>query len=157
MGKNIQSDGIAEDLIRSIVQTACAEVHSKTLLEKFEAQLSDGIIDLSDEKAVQRQLNMIDDVQYEINALAELRRGIMLKLFEMYDGDKNYWCLIKHLGVAAYTAFEAYQASDDDADLLNLALEANRRFTKALTHFLGVEITDCAACFGDFLKAKQNK
>ena len=149
MGKNIQSDGIAEDLIRSIVQTACAEVHSKTLLEKFEAQLSDGIIDLNDGAAVQKQILLIEDVQSEINALAELRRSIMLKLFNMYNGDKNYWCLIKHLGVAAYTAFEAYQASDDDADLLNLAIEANKRFVKALTHFLGVEITDCAACFAD--------
>ena len=152
MGKNIQSDGIAEDLIRSIVQTACAEVHSKTLLEKFEAQLSDGIIDLNDGAAVQKQILLIEDVQSEINALAELRRSIMLKLFNMYNGDKNYWCLIKHLGVAAYTAFEAYQASDDDADLLNLAIEANKRFVKALTHFLGVEITDCAACFADMLR-----
>lgn len=155
MGKNIQSDGIAEDLIRSIVQTACAEVHSKTLLEKFEAQLSDGIIDLNDDEAVQKQINLIEDVQFEINALAELRRSIMLKLFNMYHGDKNYWCLIKHLGVAAYTAFEAYQASDDDAELLNLAIEANKRFVKALTHFLGVEITDCAACFADMLRKEK--
>lgn len=155
MGKNIQSDGIAEDLIRSIVQTACAEVHSKTLLEKFEAQLSDGIIDLNDDDAVQKQINLIEDVQFEINALAELRRSIMLKLFNMYNGDKNYWCLIKHLGVAAYTAFEAYQASDDDAELLNLAIEANKRFVKALTHFLGVEITDCAACFADMLRKEK--
>lgn len=152
MGKNIQSDGIAEDLIRSIVQTACAEVHSKTLLEKFEAQLSDGIIDLNDDAAVQKQILLIEDIQTEINALAELRRSIMLKLFNMYNGDKNYWCLIKHLGVAAYTAFEAYQASDDDGELLNLAIEANKRFVKALTHFLGVEITDCAACFADMLR-----
>lgn len=155
MGRNIQSDGIAEDLIRSIVQTACAEVHSKTLLEKFEAELSDGIVDPEDAEAVQKHIELIEDVQYEINALAELRRSIMLKLFNMYDGDKDYWCLIKHLGVAAYTAFEAYQASDDDADLLNIAMEANRRFTKALSHFLGVGITDCAACFADMVKKEK--
>lgn len=155
MARNIQSDGIAEDLIRSIVQTACAEVHSKTLLEKFEAELSDGIVDPEDAEAVQKHIELIEDVQYEINALAELRRSIMLKLFNMYDGDKDYWCLIKHLGVAAYTAFEAYQASDDDADLLNIAMEANRRFTKALSHFLGVGITDCAACFADMVKKEK--
>ena len=155
MAKNIQSDGIAEDLIRSIVQTACAEVHAKTLLEKFEAQLTDGIIDLGNEEAVQKQISLIEDVQYEIGTLAELRRSIMLKLFNMYNGDKNYWCLIKHLGVAAYTAFEAYQASDDDADLLNIAVEANKRFTKALSHFLGVEITECAACFADAIKKEK--
>lgn len=155
MARNIQSDGIAEDLIRSIVQTACAEVHSKTLLEKFEAELSDGIVDPEDAEAVQKHIELIEDVQYEINALAELRRSIMLKLFNMYDGDKDYWCLIKHLGVAAYTAFEAYQASDDDAYLLNIAMEANRRFTKALSHFLGVGITDCAACFADMVKKEK--
>ena len=155
MARNIQSDGIAEDLIRSIVQTACAEVHSKTLLEKFEAELSDGIVDPEDAEAVQKHIELIEDVQYEINALAELRRSIMLKLFNMYDGDKDYWCLIKHLAVASMTAFEAYQASDDDADLLNIAMEANRRFTKALSHFLGVGITDCAACFADMVKKEK--
>lgn len=154
---NIQSDGIAEDLIRSIVQTACAEVHAKTLLEKFEAQLSNGIIDVQNEEVVAHQLGLIEDTQYEINALAELRRSIMLKLFEMYNGDKNYWCLIKHLAVASMTAFEAWQASDDDAELLNIAIESNRRFVKALSHFLGTEIVDCAACFADALKTAQRK
>lgn len=152
MGKTIVSDGIAEDLIRSIVQIGCAEVHTKTLLEKAEAQLENGFIDAEDNIAVQNQLAKIQDLTSELDSLAELRRSIMLHLFNMYEGDKDYWCLIKHLGVGAYTLFEAYQASDDDPTLYGLFLDANKRFTKAMTHFLGVEITECAACFADALK-----
>ena len=152
---NIQSDGTAEDLIRSFVQVGCAEVHAKTLLEKYNAELENGIIDIYDKKIVDKQLEKIDDITQEINDLAELRRGIMLHLFDMYKGDKDYWCVVKHLGIGAYTLFEAYQASDDNNDLLNLAVEANKRFIKALSHFLGVEVTECAACFADILKARK--
>jgi len=149
---NIQSDGTSEDLIRSFVQVGCAEVHSKTLLEKYTAQLENGSIE---EEAVNEQVDKINDTIDEINELAELRRSIMLRLFDMYEGDKDYWCLVKHLGIGAYCAFEAYQASDNDAELLNIALQANKRFVKAMSRFLGTEITDCAACFADFIKARK--
>lgn len=149
------SDGIAEDMIRSFVQAGCAEIHAKTLLEKYQAQLENGIIDVTNEKVVQEQIEKIDDTVQEIAALAQLRRGIMLKLFNMYQGDKDYWCMTKHLSISAMCAFEAYQASDDDPDLLNLATEANKRFIKALTHFLGIPITECSSCFSDLLKAQK--
>lgn len=146
------SDGIAEDMIRAFVQAGCAEVHAKTLLEKYHAQLENGLTD--DEAGTVTKMN---DVIEEINALAELRRGLMLAVFKMYKGDKDYWCMVKHLGIGAYTMFEAYQASDDNTELLTLALDANRAFIKALSHFLGTEITDCAACFADMLKGDINK
>lgn len=153
MERNIQSDGVAEDLIRSITQIGCAEVHAKTLLEKFTAELENGIIDPEDGEAVSAQIEKIEEVTEEIDSLAELRRATQLALFNLFDGEKDYWCLIKHLCIGAYTLFEAYQASGD-TQLLNLSLEANKRLTKALTRFLGVEVTDCAACFSDMLKAK---
>lgn len=152
---NIQSDGAAEDMIRAFVQVGCAEVHMKTLLEKYNAELEEGIIDIYDKEVVDKQLEKIEETTKEVNDLAEVRRGIMLHLFDMYSGDKDYWCVVKHLGIGAYTLFEAYQASNDDSELLNLALEANKRFIKALTHFLGVEVTECAACFADILKARK--
>lgn len=151
------SDGIAEDMIRSFVQIGCAESHAKTLLEKYQAQLENGIIDVTKPDVVQAQIEKIDDTVQEINSLAQLRRGIMLRLFELFDGDKDYWCEVKHLGIGAYTLFEAYQASDDDPTLLNLANEANKRFIKALTRFLGVPITECASCFSDILKAQKKE
>ena len=59
---------------------------------------------------------------------------------------------VKHLGMAMYTAFEAYQASDNDPEMLDFALRANQMFIKAVTEFLGVEVTECASCFSDILK-----
>ena len=156
MSRNIQSDGVAEDLIRSFVQVGCAEVHAKTILEKYNAQLENGLINLDDNKAVLEQTDKITAITDELNNLAELRRSLMLRLFSMYDGDKDYWCLVKHLGIGAYTLFEAYQASEDDPELYTLALEANKRFIYSLTHFLGVEITECAACFADILKSERD-
>lgn len=151
------SDGIAEDIIRSIVQTGCAEAHAKTLYEKATAELENGIIDPDDTESVSAQVEKINDLVDEINELARIRRSEMITLYEMYQGDKTYWCMIKHLGIASYTLFEAYQASDDDRDLLDLAMDANKAFVRALSHFLGVEITECAACFADLIKAKERR
>lgn len=152
----IVSDGSAEDLIRAFVQMGCAELHMKTLVEKYNAQLENGLIDLSDNEAVNKQVDKITDVTAELDALAESRRGLMLRLKEMYDCDDDYWCMVKHTGLAMYCAFEAYQATGD-AEIHYEYLEANKRFINALTHWLGVEITSCAACFGDALKAERNK
>lgn len=146
------SDGIAEDLIRAYVQVGCAEVHAKTLLEKANAELENGIIDIYDAEAVKKQTDKLTYITDEIDSLSEVRRSIMLRLFNMYNGDKTYWCMVKHLGIGAYTMFEAYQASDNDPELLEIALSYNRRFISAMTQFLGLEITECAACFADALK-----
>ena len=156
--RNANADGTAEDLIRSLVQTGCAEVHAKTLFEKFTAEMENGIIDIEDNDIVEKQIGKIEAVTEQINELAQLRRRTMLRLFELFEGDederRNYWCLIKHTGIAAYTLFEAYQSSEDDRELLQLAYEANKAFVKALSQFLGMEPVDCAACFSDLLKSK---
>lgn len=146
------SDGMAEDIIRSIVQMGCAEVHAKTLYEKAVAELENGLIDIGNDDVVQTQLKKIEAIKEEISSYASIRRKAMLYLFGMYKGDKNYWCEIKHLGIAAYTLFEAWEASDNDDDLLDIAMEAQKAFTRALCAFLGKEITDCAACFADMIK-----
>lgn len=148
------SDGLAEDLIRSFVQIASAELHSKTLLEKRVSELENGLIDLEKPNVLEQQLQKITENKETLNALANLRRREMLYLYELYGskGDKEQWCLVKHLGLAMYTAFEAWQASSNDEKLLNLALEINQQFIQAVSRFLGVEVTACAACFADILK-----
>lgn len=151
----IVSDGAAEDLIRSFVQMGCAELHMKTLVEKYSAQLENGLIDVTDNEAVNKQVEKINDAADELTAIAEVRRGLMLRLMDMYDCDKDYWCIVKHTGMAMYCAFEAYQATDD-ADIYMEYMQCNRRFIHALTHFLGVEVTDCASCFADILAAERN-
>lgn len=149
-------DGIAEDLIRSIVQLSCSELHAKTLYEKHTAELENGLIDNEDQEVVDAQIEQIQSALEDLNELAQLRRRAMLTLFNMYDGNKDYWCQIKHLGAASYCLMECYLASDDDAELLTLAMDANRAFVRAISHFIGVEITDCAACLSDLLKGENN-
>lgn len=149
------SDGIAEDMIRSIVQLGCAELHAKTLYEKAVGELEEGLIDVKDPDVLSGQLTKIDLLIEDIEQLAQTRRRVMLKLYDMYEGDKDFWCQIKHLGTAAYTLFEAYEASEDDRELLDMAMNANKAFLKALSRFLGVEITECAACFADAVRARE--
>lgn len=150
------TDGIAEDLIRSFVQIASAEMHAKTLLEKSVSELENGLIDL--ETDLETQLQKITEYKEEITTLAELRRTDMLYLFDLYGsrGDKEKWCTVKHLSIAMMTAFEAWQASNQDEALLSAALAKNKLFIKALTQFLGVEVTECAACFADIIKGGKN-
>ena len=156
MSRNKHSEvGAAEDLLRSIVQMGCAEVHAQTLYYKHTSELDNGIVDVTDTEAVQSHLEKLQMFQEDIETYANLRRRMMRALFEMFDNDekdKNLWCQIKHLGVSSYCAFETYQASNQDAELLMIAYETNRAFIKAVTRFLGIEISDCASCLSDSLK-----
>ena len=157
MKNSLSESGMAEDLIRSYVQFGCAEIHAKTLYEKTIAELNNGIVDVEDNEVVQSHLERAQMFRDDINTYAELRRGIMRKLLDMFpNGDKSMWCQAKHLGIGMMTLFEAYQASDDDAELLHMAYEANEAFTLAMSRFLGVEITSCASCFADALKGEDD-
>ena len=160
MSKNQLSEvGAAEDLLRSIVQMGCAEIHAQTLYYKATSELDNGIIDVTDQDALQSHLEKVEMFREDIEDYANLRRRMMKVLFEMFDNDKkdkNMWCQIKHLGISAYTAFETYQASDQDPELLLIAYESNRAFIKAVTRWLGVEISDCASCLGDALKGEND-
>lgn len=143
------SDGIAEDVIRAFVQFGSAEMHLKTLVEKTIAKIENPSPD--DPNNLMEQLISYED---QLEEIASLRRKAMLNLFEMYNGNKDAWCLVKHLGIGAMQIFEAYQASDNDVELFDLWTESNKAFIKSLCVFLGVEITECAACFSDMLKEK---
>lgn len=145
---------MGEDLIRSFVQFGASEMHLKTLIEKAEAELENGFIDPTDTIAVERQLDKLREYTEELIEIAQLRRETMLALYDMYEGDKDAWCMVKHLGIANMTLFEAWQASDNDPMLYNLAMRSNKAFVKAITRYIGTEISDCASCLSDFLKAK---
>lgn len=156
-GNPNSSSGLAEDLIRAVVQFGCAEVHAKTLLEKTKAELENGMIDVEDGDALKRHLGKLDGYISDIKDYSQLRRRSMLALFNMFEGgDKDVWCQIKHLGIGAMTTFEAWEADTENYELYEIANDANKAFVKALTRFLGVEITDCASCFTDMLKASEN-
>lgn len=151
--KNVHaSEGMAEDMIRAIVQYGAAENHIKTMIEKTEAELK--FIDPSKEQEIiGKSLGKINELKELLADVTNVRRDMMLQLFEKFDGDKDYWCLVKHLGVGAYEAFESYMASNkEDWKLYENFIKANSAFVRAMSGFLGTEITDCAACFSDMLK-----
>lgn len=153
MGANKLSEtGMAEDLIRSFVQFGASEIHAMNLYYKTQAELENGLVDIEDNSVLQAHIAKGEQYREDIETYANLRRSVMKHLFEMFDGDKDVWCLVKHLGIGAMTVFEAYEASDNDLELLGLAYEANKAFVNAMSRFLGVEITDCAACFADAMK-----
>ena len=155
MKNTMASNGLAEELIRSIVQMGSAEMHLKTLYEKTMAELDNGIIDVTDEEVLQKHIEKATMYQEDIGNVAQMRRRLMAKLFDMFDGEQEVWCMIKHLGIANMQIFESWQASDDDPELLALAIESDALFNKYISMFLGIEVTDCASCLADALKAKE--
>lgn len=152
MENKMSTSGIGEDMIRSVIQFGCAELHAKTLYEKMRASLDNGIVDVEDNAALEEAIRKMEEYRQDVDNYAGLRRRAMNALFGMFKGDKDLWCQIKHLGTGAMTMWEAYEASDGDGELLDIAYDANKEFVKAATRFLGMEITECAACFSDALK-----
>ena len=155
MKNTMSSNGIAEEIIRSIVQMGASEMHLKTLYEKTMAEIDNGIIDVTDADTLQKHIAKANMYREDIITVAQLRRRLMLKLFDMFDGEQEVWCMIKHLGIANMQIFESWQASEDDPELLSLAMESDALLNKYISMFLGIEVTDCASCLADALKAKE--
>lgn len=157
MVNKLSESGHAEDLIRSYIQFGCAEVHAKTLYEKATSELDNGLVDVSDEEVLQKQLEKCQAYKDDINEYSDMRRDVMRKLLDMFpNGDKDLWCQAKHLGIGAMQLWESYVGSDDDVELLQMAYRANQLFIKAMTRFLGIEWTDCASCFSDRMRGKDD-
>lgn len=159
MGANKFSEvGAGEDLLRAIVQMGAAEIHAMGLYYKTQAELENGLIDIEDNEVLQKQIEKGEMYREDIETYSDLRRRMMTTLKDMVgteEANKDLWCMVKHLGLAMMQTFEAYENSDNNLELLNIAYEANKAFTKAVTRFLGVEITDCAACFADSMKGNE--
>lgn len=159
MGANKFSEvGAGEDMLRAIVQMGAAEIHAMGLYYKTQAELENGLIDIEDNEVLQKQIEKGEMYREDIETYSDLRRRMMTALKDMVgteEANKDLWCMVKHLGLAMMQTFEAYENSDNNLELLNIAYEANKAFTKAVTRFLGVEITDCAACFADSMKGNE--
>ena len=161
MGVNKNSEvGSAEDLLRAIVQMGAAEIHAMGLYYKTTAEMENGLVDIDDNEVLQKYLDKANMYLEDIETYAVLRRRMTTALKEMVgteNADKDLWCMVKHLGLSMMQCFEAYENSDNNLELLNLAYEANKAFTKAVTRFLGIEITDCSACMSDLMKGVTNE
>lgn len=156
MARNDFSEvGASEDLLRAVVQMGAAEIHAMGLYFKTTAEMENGLVDVEDNEVLQKQIEKSEMYREDIETYATLRRQMTTALRDMVgteEANKDMWCMVKHLGLSMMQCFEAYENSDNNLELLNLAYEANKAFTKAVTRFLGVEISDCAACMSDALK-----
>lgn len=159
MGANKNSEvGAGEDLLRAIVQMGAAEIHAMGLYYKTTAEMENGLVDVENTEVLQKQLEKLEQYRADIETYSDLRRQMTNALKDMVgteDANKDMWCMVKHLGLSMMQCFEAYENSDNSVVLLSLAYEANKAFTMAVTRFLGVEITDCAACFSDAMKGTE--
>ena len=156
MGVNKNSEvGSSEDLLRAVVQMGAAEIHAMGLYFKTTAEMENGLVNIDDPEVLQKQIDKAEMYREDIETYATLRRQMTTALKDMVGTDeanKDMWCMVKHLGLSMMQCFEAYENSDNNLELLNLAYEANKAFTKAVTRFLGIEISDCSACLSDALK-----
>lgn len=147
--------GSAEDLLRAVVQMGAAEIHAMGLYFKTTAEMENGLVNIDDPEVLQKQIEKAEMYREDIEIYATLRRQMTTALKDMVgteEANKDMWCMVKHLGLSMMQCFEAYENSDNNLELLNLAYEANKAFTKAVTRFLGIEISDCSACLSDSLK-----
>ena len=149
--------GSAEDLLRAVVQMGAAEIHAMGLYYKTTAEMENGLVNIDDPEVLQKQIDKAEMYREDIETYATLRRQMTTALKDMVgteEANKDMWCMVKHLGLSMMQCFEAYENSDNNLELLNLAYEANKAFTKAVTRFLGIEISDCSACLSDSLKGE---
>lgn len=149
------TDAITEDVIRSFVQVSASELHLKTLVEKRDSELDNDLVDF-EEISFQEFVENIEDLKEELIRVAAVRRELMLYIYRLHGGvgDKERWCQIKHYGMASITIFEAWQADPKCELLYNHWQELNALFVGSLSRFLGIEITECASCFGDMMKGE---
>lgn len=156
MARNDFSEvGASEDLLRAVVQMGAAEIHAMGLYFKTTAEMENGLVNIDDPEVLQKQIDKAEMYREDIETYATLRRQMTTALRDMVgteEADKDMWCMVKHLGLSMMQCFEAYENSDNNLELLNLAYEANKAFTKAVTRFLGIEISSCSACLSDALK-----
>lgn len=142
------TEGMLEDLIRAMVQLCATELHEKTNLERLNADLELGRIQLTDFTVKEMEL------MESLDMITEARRNHQKLIYTLAGekGDMKEWCKVKHMAMAMYTTFEAYQASENDQALYSAYLQVNKLFIATMTKFLGFPVTDCASCFTDFLK-----
>ena len=145
------STGVAEDIIRGLMHLVALEMHLKTDIEKLTSELETGDYDNQ-----QEHVEKITIARRSSGEITDMRRSDMLKLYQLFGekGDKSYWCIVKHLLFVAMSSFEVWQATNDSLDYEGF-LKANELLNLYVAMFIGVEVTDCASCFSDILKAEE--
>lgn len=151
MSNDKSTSGMLEDLLRSTQQLAAIELHAKTALEKADHEMS-----IAETKDLQQALEKVEKAEKYLKHVTELRRkGMSIMADFAKKLDPNKWCEVKHVMMASYCAFEAYQAEPTSIPLEAFYLDTNKLMIEVVSDFLGLDIPPCAACFSDALKAKK--
>ena len=98
-------DGKAEDIIRSFIQISVIEMHKKKILEKHISELENGMVDEVD---IERQLEIVNELEVEIQELADLLMTALKK--------KQYFKNV----ISDFVGFKIPESSACFADILRM-------------------------------------
>lgn len=147
------TSGMLEDLLRSTQQLSAMELHAKTAIEKADHELQ-----TVEPQELQNALVKLKKAETYLEHVTDLRRKGMNLLSEFAETlDETKWCEVKHVLMASYSAFEAYQAEPRNTKLFQFYLQTNNLMIEVVSDFLGFDIPPCASCFSDALKGKKEE
>ena len=144
------------DLALSIAQDCADEWHSRDYIQGLESELES--VDEKEMPALHEKLKkQIEEEKEEWLDGVKLRRRKMDVLgIQSPNYDYHKRCTLKHRATAYVEAVETYQASPQDINYVVL-VKSEKRFFRALSKFMGMEITDCGRCLSDQLNVEQSK
>ena len=151
------SSGVAEDALRAIREARALENHQFTLMMELDSKWKDSLnADELDTDALERVMEDVRESVEDMLKISQIRRKRMKYATDIFNnkGDEKKWCSIKHVLGLIESTFEIWQADPTPENFEDL-VDVNELTIKFITKWLGVEITSCAACFGDILKATE--
>lgn len=155
------SVGITEDLLTNIMHLCASEYHLNILIRKYEDQITfwynDGMPEFQSAEDLDNIVineGIIKDCVETLSNITVQRRNAMklLKSQANENGNKDMWCLLKHMLTATVTAFEVWQVNLLDEHTKRIFIDQSRATNQVIAMFLGYEVTPCSACLTDQMK-----
>lgn len=100
-----------------------------------------------------------DDAMFCVERIREcndIRRWIMDKIKNDFNGNMHYWCSLKHAIEIWQYATEIMYANMDDTYLVHVQHKASDMMYSILSKFINQEITTCWRCMNDVLLSDEN-
>lgn len=100
----------------------------------------------------------MDDVQFCIDRIKEcnnIRRKLMDKIKDEFNGNMHYWCSLKHAIEMRQYSTEIMYANMDDVDVVTIQSEASKIMYSVLSKFINQDTTTCGRCFNDLLLSEK--
>lgn len=88
----------------------------------------------------------------QISRYTKVRRDVMEKIRQSFDGNMHYWCSLKHAIESRQYATEVLYAEPENMDLMKIQQECSNWMYAILSKFIWQEITTCWRCFHDAIQ-----